>query len=90
LKHCAAGPERKLREREAELTHAVRVNVGGRPVAVEMAPDNPDAAIDGTVFLVSVWLGEMLDAGEINAGEFNAMVRELYTWANAARGRTVQ
>jgi hypothetical protein len=84
---------RTVEAREAELwakrgTPKVRrVNVGERPVKVEIAPGDPDATIDATVFLVSVWLGEMLDNREINAGSFNAMMRELQAWANEARAR---
>jgi hypothetical protein len=79
-----ADMERTLREREAELSHIRCVNIGERPVTVAVAPD-PNGSIDATVFLVSVWLGEMLDKREINAGSFNAMMRELTDWASGAR-----
>jgi hypothetical protein len=88
LKYGDPAAERKLAEREAQLTNVRRVNIGERPVKVEIAPDNPDATIDATVFLVSVWLGEMLDNREIDNPSFNAMMRELTAWANEARAVT--
>jgi hypothetical protein len=87
LKYCEPAAERKLADRERELSGIHTVPIAGRPVTVAIAPDNPDATIDATVFLVSVWLGEMLDRREIDAGSFNAMVQELSAWATMARAR---
>jgi hypothetical protein len=87
LKYGEPAAERKLADREAQLANVRRVNIGGRPVEIEISPDNPDATIDATVFLVSVWLGEMLDNREIDGGSFNAMMRELQAWASEARAR---
>jgi hypothetical protein len=78
--------EAKLAERENQLSRIHLVAIDGRQVKVEIAPDNPNESVEATVFLVSVWLAEMLDAGEIDGGTFGAMQRELQSWANDARG----
>jgi hypothetical protein len=79
--------EHVIREREMQLSGIRRVEIGERAVKVEVAPDNPDATVDATVFLVSVWLGEMLDAGDIDQPTFKSMVREVYNWAVDLRTR---
>lgn len=81
--------EKVLEAREAELSGVRSVRVADRPVKVVIAPDNPDASIDATVFLVSVWLGEMLDSHEIDGPAFHDMMRELASWANEARASVV-
>jgi hypothetical protein len=72
LKNGRRDAEWRIQDREREL-------------AKRETSDSPDAAIDGTVFLVSVWLGQMLDAGEIDGATFNAMMHEVQAWASDAR-----
>lgn len=87
LKYGDPAAERKLAERERELSGIHTVPISGRPVTVAVAPDNPDATIDATVFLVETWLGEMLDNREIDHPSFNTMRREVHAWATMARSR---
>jgi hypothetical protein len=87
LKYGDPAAERKLAEREAQLSCVRSVNIGERPVKVAIAPDDPNTSIDATVFLVETWLGEMLDNREIDHPSFNAMRREVHAWANMARAR---
>jgi hypothetical protein len=85
LKHGAVAAEAKLAERENRLSRIHLVAIDGRPVKVEIAPDNPNESVEATVFLVSVWLAEMLGSGEIDDATHLVMTREVQAWANDTR-----
>lgn len=77
--------ERKVQEREAQLSGIRRVIVGRRPVDVEVAADTLDTAIEAVVFLVAVQIGQLRDSGQISAVKCHNMIGELRHYANRAR-----